>query len=217
MVVLACRRRRHKSEIPSMAVLRLPAGMVPVVLCAALAGCSGGDPDAPQRVPTNVFDDHRDAGEFWMVWVHGNETRRMVSGSIDSQAMCSVAFSHRLDPARGTLRYTSRSYDFDPQSVQVIVAFDHWERPSDCPLAYTLVADPGPEPHEQEMGRYPAVSLSVEAAGDIVVNGERASLGSALRFDYSDVEAERGSTYRYDGVFTVENLGAWPASALIVD
>ncbi len=194
-------------------MLRLPLPLTLVLVLMGLAGCanSGG----PDLVPVQVLDDHRDPGEFWMVWVHGNETRRMVAGSIDSQAMCSVAFSHRLDLARRTLHYDGRRYDFNAETVQIVVAFDHWARPSDCPLAYTLVADPGTI--VQEMGRYGTLRMTVEAGGAVVVGDERAPLGSALRFTYDDTDTEGGSTYRYEGIFTVENLGAWPSRALIAN
>ncbi len=187
--------------------------MLAVLLGLLLAGCAS-EP-GPTTVARPVADDQRDAGEFWMVWVHGNETWRQTSQGMSAQAMCSVLFSHRLDPARATVRYDGGRYDFEPEAVGVVVAFDHWERPSHCPLAYELHADPGTL--SQPMGRYGTLDLQVHDDGDLLVNDEPVALGSAARYTYQGTAQQHGETYRYEGTFVVENLGAWPSRSLMAD
>ncbi len=147
-----------------------------------------------------------------MVWVHGNETRERVSGPEGALAMCSIAFDHDIDRAARVLRYSAHTHKIDPKTVEWVVAFDHWERWSSCPAAYTLHFNE--DPTIQRMGREGELKIEVRGDGTLIVKEQVVPLGQRARFTYEATDRDGATTWRILGDYVVENLGAWPKSGL---
>lgn len=175
-----------------------------ITLAVLAAGCADTiDRQAPtiEGEPTGQT---RGAGEYWMVWIHGNETLDPTPTYV-----CSVAFDHRIQVANRTLTYENFTYDFDPSEVRAMVAVDHWEEGSSCPRTYTLA--PGHGPTELNMSRYGTLTLEISQDGTVDL-GEDVEIqpGQSARYTYTATDEGADVT----GSFVVEALGAWPQDRL---
>lgn len=178
------------------------------LLLVPMVGCASGSQLNVEVVSTDRSVEQRDPGEMWVAWLHGNETREAVSGE-PSHGVCDVAFSHRLDLTNRTLTYDGGRYDsFEPNGTWGVLATDHWDEATFCPIAYGL----HPEPDDGvsiDLG--PAGNLTVVLLEDgrLTVQGRVVEQGQAARVTYAYTDDSDGVTYRHEGSLTVEMLGAW--------
>lgn len=181
-----------------------------LVISLALAGCledTGSGPEGPTVVgePTG---EHRGQGEMWVVWIHGNQTL-----SPDPGYACDVAFDHQVLPDSQRILYEDSTYSFEPSTVEQIVATDLWERPTSCPIAYTLQwegdqATPG-------MGAWGNLTLAWQEDGAILLDGQtRVAPGQTAIYTYQTSQERDGEPRMIEGTFRVEHLGAWPQDGL---
>lgn len=189
---------------------RLWAGLA--LLLAAIAGCTGPSDDGIEReihtLANDVTDTSRSQDEYWMVWIHGNETDER-----KNQAVCSrLPPDYRIDRANESVVYENRSYDFEPANVTTLLAFDHEDRSSQCAEAEHLVANPQ-DAHPQAMGEYGTLSLTVREDGTVLVDGKQVSLGETAEVTYEGTPPDPDKLH-VDGRFLVENLGAWDQQRL---
>lgn len=190
------------------------ARLVPVLVASLiLAGCSvaplGEGPERSVELePVDVPDTDRDGDELWMVWVRSNET---VEGR--NQPVCArTSPSYELLHANQSVRYDPARYDFEPDEVEVLLAFRHEDRSSSCPEAYRLVANPDRSDGE-DLGGYGTLEVTVDPDGSLAADGHEVGLGQAARFTYEGAPADANEG-RVDGAFRVVNLGAWDREAL---
>lgn len=177
---------------------------LPLALAAglALAGCLS--PASRTVTPEDGVpaDDTRGEDELWVVWVHGREWKDR--GALDSRAVCSIVFDHELNASAKTLRLGERYADW--AGARIAIAFDQFDD-GDCPLAYEVHFDKTRV--AQAMGQAGTVAIDVFDAN-----------GTALLDGATWIRAGQRVTVSYDardgwrGEYTVENLGAWPRSAL---
>lgn len=186
--------------------------LLTLVTALLLAGCLEAGTPTPgsttaeiRLIPTDPGDRSRDAGQYWMVWVHGNETPHGAPS-----VGCMRPPDHDLDTANRRLTYNPDEYALDPTRVRVIVAFDHY-RPDGCVAAYRLVIDPL-GPFTQDLGGHGGLTLEVRADGTLVADGQTIPLGQAAEFRYSRPDPADG--IETTGAFRVENLGAWDQARL---
>lgn len=177
-----------------------PALALALALAPALAGCLS--PSTRVVTPEGGFpaDLDRGADEYWMVWVHGNETKDR--GPFDARAMCSIVFDHEVDPETKALRLGERYADWS--GVQVVVAFDHFDD-GDCPLAYEAHLDE--TRIVQEMGAAGRLTVEVHVNGTARIDGATwVEAGRRVSVGYEASETR--------GEYVVEALGAWPRSGI---
>lgn len=138
--------------------------------------------------------------DYWLVWVHGEESHDY--GPLEGRVVCSIAFDHELDHANKTLTRANDSVPAD--EVRMAIVADHWQKESDCPLAYTVVFN---EPKATfRLGAGGEVTVELLENGTLVVDGAYVPFGAQSSASY---EKERDS-----GSFTVENLGGWPRAGI---
>jgi hypothetical protein len=179
------------------------------LLVVLLAGClSGGMADFVLE-PTARPDRTPSASEYAFIWVHGSETWEQ-QGNERALAVCDVAFDHSVDERGRRITYLAEEYEFDRQKLPFLVAFDVWERPSDCPVAYELSTDPN---MTRKIGRYGELQLSIGKS--VTANGKTIPPGQRGAFDYHTFVNEHGATYEVTGTFYVEPMGPWPRSGLV--
>lgn len=194
--------------------MRARLGVV-VVVSLLLAGCAGtpgveGDGYEISIVDTDREVETRGSDELWVTWLRGNETRTAVEGE-PSHGVCDVAFSHRLDPANRTLTFDGERYpSLDPSETWGLLATDHWDEATFCPIAYGLHPDPA-DGVEIGLGQAGTVILALHEDGRLTVEERTVEQGQAARVTYTYESTEDGTVYRHEGSFTVEVLGAWPA------
>lgn len=154
--------------------------LAPLVLCVLAAGCSG---DAGHALAD---------GEFWMVWVHGEEPRGCPTCSVPE---CDLRFDHGVDPAARVFHHLNESAPRDPW---LVLAYDVMTA-GGCPVAYRHAFDVG-----EDAQRIRDATLHVEASrdGTLLVDGERVEVGGSRRVAWT---AEGGPAEA-----RVEHLGAWP-------
>lgn len=174
-------------------------------------GANGGSTsdaanDSMTLVATAPSDTRRDADEYWMIYVHGNETR----GGPDV-ACAAAPPTYEIDTSQRSLSYDPETYPIDVQVVRVAVAFDH-RQPSSCRAAYGLDLNPAGTA-EKSMGGFGTLRIEILDDGKLIVQGDRElPLGKALDVSYDRRNPEDGLPSK--GSFRVENLGAWPQSGL---
>ncbi len=147
-------------------------------------------------------------GEYWIVWVEGEQ-------HLDppAQYICSVAYDHDIDVANRTLEYSNHTYDIDPANVTYVVAFDVWEPSSSCPTAYRL--HPGLQPLSQAMGAFGNLTLEPAANGSIMLEpGTWLHPGQQASYTYEATKRMDGDAHEATGWFNVTHLGAWPQAGL---
>lgn len=190
-----------------------PAGMrglwiVLVVLLASTTGCLSGSTIDVEIVSTDREPEQRAEDEILIARLHGNETREAVEGE-PSHGVCDVAFSHRLDVANRTLTYDGGRYEaLDPNQTWGLLATEHWDEATFCPIAYALHTEPD-EGVEVALGEAENVTVALHEDGRLVVQGRTVEQGEAARVTYSYESSQDGTVYRHEGAFTVEVLGAW--------
>lgn len=154
-----------------------------VLGATALAGCHAPD---------------HGAETFWMVRVEGELVVPEESG------VCDVMFSHRVNETARTVEGNPTMYDEMPTKPRVILAADAWQKPSDCPLWYTLWFDR--TEFTLEAGTSGDWTLVIdETDGSVQIDNKHVAVGGELRLDYQ--AADGGA-----GFYVIRPLGAWPAS-----
>lgn len=176
-----------------------------------LAGCIPGD-DGPlgdrldrsiEVVDRGSRDAERGSGEYWMVWIRGNET-----DTRSPRVACA-----RVPPSFGIVHhnrsvwYRPPATDIDPDEAEVLVAFDHEDRSSGCPEVERLVADPS-DGYTVEMGTWGELSITVHPDGTLDAAGRSVPVGRALVASYEGYPTEMGRP-QVEGGFVAEVLGAW--------
>lgn len=183
------------------------------VLLAPMAGCMSGSQISVEIVSTDRSEEQRDASETWVAWLHGNETRGAVSGE-PSHGVCDVAFSHRLDLTNRTLTYDGGRYEsFEPNGTWGLLATDHWDEATSCPIAYGL----HPEPDDGvsiDLGPAGNLTVALSEDGRLTVHDRTVEQSQAARVTYGYTDEAEGATYRHEGLLTVEVLGAWASEDL---
>jgi hypothetical protein len=174
------------------------AALVALLLMLVLAGCAMKTRVSMDHEPSGIPAQTRGDDEFWMVWVHGDETRPC-SGVVCSRVSCSIVFDHSVDPAARAFRHANESA---PEAPRTLLAFDVFDE-GGCPVAYKHGFDLA-KAHEP-MGAT-SVDIVIHEDGSLVVNGENTPIGQRSRFTY-DTGEERGE-------FVVENLGAWTVGGI---
>ncbi|MDX1611003.1 MAG: hypothetical protein R3185_01455 [Candidatus Thermoplasmatota archaeon] len=176
-----------------------------LVACLLLTGCAStpqpptnGEEPGETRTVTPPGE-----GQYWMIWVRGNETQ-----DPPPQYMCSIAYDHDVDRGEKTLYYEERAYEIDTGALAWVVAFDVWERDSSCPAAYTLHTNATPV--RQAIGHGPELDLFLHENGTLEVDGETwLPPGEPATFTYeTEASADRGRI-QVNGTYVVEHLGAW--------
>lgn len=193
---------------------RLAVALV-LVTIAVVAGCLGSDgsDDWLERDVQIVDgaaspDATRAEDEYWMVWVRGNETDER-----EPQAVCDrLPQNYRLSPGNETVVYDNRSYDFAPEEVTVLIAFDHEDRSSQCAEVERLVADPR-EGYVVTMGEYGDLSITVREDGTLLLGERAVLLGEAAKVTYEGTPPDPERVH-VEGSFRAEVLGAWPQQSL---
>ena len=178
--------------------------------CLLLAGCTNtpeGQGQGPGGAPEGQVAGPGE-GTFWMVWVHGRETHDPPPGYA-----CDIALDHAVDPEAQALGYEESRYSFDPDSLAWVVAFDHFEAESGCPLAYTLHVNATAA--RERLGEGPMLALFVHANGTLQVSeGAWLPPGGNATFTYHGETVRDGEQVAVEGTYTVEHLGPWPTEAL---
>lgn len=178
-----------------------------VVAALVLAvGCTM-DPSTPRNDTASEEDG---PSEVWVVHVRGNETHEPPPGEA-----CDYDFDHRVDPSQPRLVYANETYDLSQAAL--VIAFDHFEHGSSCPLAYELYT--GFEETTVEMGRFGNLTLTPREDGSLAVQaggGETELVpGDQRSYTYNDTYEDRnGHEVEVSGRFVVDHLGRWPSSAL---
>lgn len=169
-------------------------------------GCLSGegwigtvDERSLEVVPAEPDDRERSQHEFWMVWVHGNQTH-----GDPPKHVCTWAPIHDVRPASNSIWIAEEALDVEPGEIRVLVAFDHMDHTTGCPAAHAIHANPNGTVTE-EMGGYGELAVSVDEDGTVTADGVRAELGEAVQGTYETRED-------LEGTFRVENLGAWHVS-----
>lgn len=177
---------------------------VVLLLLLALGGCLAPSERTVTSEDGLPVDTDRAEDEYWLVWVHGRESRDRDPG--EPVVMCSIAFDHAIDVAAKQLTL-DRRYEI-PENVTRVVAFDHFGD-GDCPIAYVTLL--GAANVSQEMGEGGGtLRLEVLDDGGARVDGENVvAAGSRLKIGYEGRDGLRGE-------IVVEPLGAWPRAGLRV-
>lgn len=187
----------------------MPRSFVVLALLALslASGCLRPAANATAALATTApSDTQRDAGEYWMIFVRGNETR---SGPEIACAMAPPTYE--IDMSQRSLSYDPETYPIDARFVRVVVAFDH-RQPSGCRAAYGAEFNPSGAA-ETSMGGFGTLRIDVMDNGRISVQGDREiPLGKALDVSYDQKNPKDGVPSK--GSFRVENLGAWPQSGI---
>lgn len=171
---------------------------------AAAAGCLGVGGGAEverslETVPADPSDEDRSEREFWMVWIHGNQTREA-----GNPPVCTWARTHEVKPASASVWIAEEALDVEPEELRVLVAFDHMDHSTGCPAAHAIHANPNGTVTE-EMGGYGELAVSVDEDGTVTADGVEAELGEAVQGTYETSEG-------LEGTFRAENMGAWHVS-----
>lgn len=146
-------------------------------------------------------DTERGRDEYWMVWVHGRETKER--GPFDARAFCSIVFDHDVNTTRRELRLGDGYADW--AGVQVVLAFDVFDD-GDCPIAYEVHLDKTRV--VQAMGAAGNSTFEVHANGSARIDGDTwVRAGQRVRVDHEGADGA-------SGWFTVEALGAWPRGGI---
>lgn len=178
------------------------------LLLVPVAGCASGSQVNVEVVSTDRSVEERATDEMWVAWLRGNETREAVSGE-PSHGVCDVAFSHRLDLTNRTLTYDGGRYQsFEPNGTWGLLAADHWDEATFCPIAYEL----HPEPDDGvsiDLGPAGNLTVALLEDGRLTVQGRTVEQGQAAHVTYQYTEETDGATDRHEGSLTVEVLGAW--------
>lgn len=147
-------------------------------------------------------------GTYRLAWVHGDE-------QVDPphSGACDVRFNHRVLPAERSIEYLDDIYDFDPANVSRMIAFDVWEHPADCPVAYRL--NPNAVNVSAELGGYGTLELSFEANDTLNVDDERwLAPGENVSLSYNTSTQADGTPQWRNGTITVAYVDDWPRSGL---
>lgn len=197
-------------------------GWIPLLVAAVLlAGCAAGPGGVVDGFEVKVVDTDREPetradDELWVAWLNGNETRTAVEGE-PSHAVCDVIFDHRIDPDNRTLAYAEERYPgFEPAESWGLVATDHWDEATQCPIANALHPDPSGGV-QVDLGAAGTLDVVLGPAGTLTVAGEEVAQGEAARVTYTYESTEEDTVYRHEGQLTVEVLGAWPAENVTVE
>lgn len=180
----------------------LPNWAIAVLAVTTLAGCTSGPapPDAGSGEPST----------YELVRVEGNETHEPPPGYV-----CDVAFDHSIVEDQERLLYNEATYNLtDPAFV---IAFDHFDESTDCPLVYRL--ETGFQAVTVEMGRFGNLTLVPRETGSVVVNAGSAEhelrTGGQHTEVYNDTyENDEGQQVNVTGRFVVDHLGTWPTEGL---
>lgn len=181
-----------------------------VLVLTAIAGCLDGPTRSGSDVSGQPDEADRGPEAFWFVWLQGNETH-----DPPPRHMCSIVFDHEVRPGTRELVYSDRTYNLtDPPFV---IAFDHFQQGSDCPLAYRLHL--GFNETTVELGRYGEMTFTPRKDGSLVLQAgsmeQELVPGRSATFTYSDRYASsRGGYVDANGTLTVDHRGVWPASGL---
>lgn len=197
--------------------MRVPSRWTVLALVAALAGagCTTGPGPGATGLEVEVVDTDRPAetredGEVWVAWLYGNETRTAVEGE-PSHAVCDVAFDHRIDPANRTIVYEEERYPgFEPVDAWGVLATDHWDEATQCPISYALHPDPSAGV-DVDLGPPGTLTIVLGPGGGLTVDGRQVSQGEAAVATYTYESTDEGTLYRHEGQLTVQVLGSWAA------
>jgi hypothetical protein len=172
------------------------------------AGCLDGFQPGEHSTGEEPVSGPPDQAKYWFVWVQGQERH-----DPDPGFSCDYDFNHSIDENRTIVRYEEREYDIDPDSVGFLIAFDHFESPTGCPITYGVrVAVPVVR---EAMGRFGPLELRVHENGTVIANGESViGPGETATFAYEDAYAEASQSVLVNGEITIRHYGAWPRSGL---
>lgn len=147
-------------------------------------------------------------GTYRLAWIYGEE-------QVDPPppGVCDVRFDHGIDVANRTLVYRADGYGFDPANVSRMIAFDVWERPSQCPAAYRLA--PNVDNATGSFGDHGSFEVSFAANGTVNVDGQRwLGPGETTTITYSRQVEQEGRERWRNGTIHVERFAGWPRSEL---
>ncbi len=191
---------------------RIGVVLVASLLLAGCAGTPGGDGDGYEIsiVDTDREVETRGSDELWVAWLRGNETRTAVEGE-PAYGVCDVAFDHGIDAGNRTLVYEADRYPrFEPGEAWGVLATDHWDAATQCPISYALFPEPSAGV-AVDLGPPGNLTVALAEDGALTVDGRTIAQGEAARVTYTYESTEDSTVYRHEGSFTVEVLGAWPA------
>lgn len=177
------------------------------ILAMMVAGCASSDGAAPIQVSLaseGDADTLREAGEFWMVWVEGRED---VPHPSDAMGMCSIAFSHQVEPSSRSIRH-ERNQSWQPNEVALLIATDLFERGSDCPQDYALTANQPSKAIVTDAWGQAGLEVSM-GDGSVLFRGHHIAPGEVATFV--------GGADRANAVMRVHAFGAWPQAGLHTD
>jgi hypothetical protein len=190
------------------------AALAAVLAVGGLAGCLSG-PGGQSPISVDVVDADRAVGErgddeLWIVWLHGNETREVIEGD-PARAVCDVVLSHAVHPGEERITYSNASHpDLEPGEAWGLLATNHRDSWSQCPVAYELVPDPAST--RVDLGEPGELAMTVDPeTADLTVNGRGVAPGEAAHVTYAYESQVTEGRFAHEGELRVEVLGAWPA------
>lgn len=196
--------------------------MVLLLLLPGLAGCFDADsPPLTGGAPFNVtvVDRDRPADSqafqtYWMVLVHGLETR-----DPGYSVACDAPFVFTLDRDARTFEYRPTADGWIHAGRLDALVVWSMRRPNDCSLerGYTdldlLRSSEAARKVREELA---PVQVEVMRNGTLRVQGDVwVPLGHAAQLSYNLTgETSRGQRAVFNGTFLVENLGRWPIDGI---
>ncbi len=182
--------------------------IIAALLATGLAGCT--DPDAvPGEVAGTPSGATRGPGEYWFVWITGDERRDPPPGSV-----CNVAWSHGVDEAMKAIEYYAGpdTWNHVEAKPTTVIASTVWDA-SDCPLSYQVTSDDRIEIPSKALG---TITIQMSNYGGVRVGDTQLQPGQQITLEGSrEVDDDHDGPVTYTAEILVRVLGPWPHDRLV--
>ncbi len=184
---------------------RTRVGMVGLLMVAVfIAGCLTPPPEDRALGPIVLGTPSGQTlgtGEFWMVWVQGEERE-----DPGPNYNCDYPRDHRVYPEEKRLEYNR--YEVDLEEVRSVIAFDLEKPPTACPVVHDLVTGFGGV--NKELGMYGELHLIPQPDGKVLLDAETwLHPGQDAFYLYTGEYEDNRGEVDLIGEIKVRHLGAW--------
>jgi hypothetical protein len=215
--------------------MRLLASLLAILLALLTSGCFGPaavTESAPRGVGTSgpiyfetgLANESLERGDYWLVLIKGSERvepRGEGANATVHKGSCDELWEYRLDRDKRVLT-VSQEPTVDGYTILVLVdfkgaQFDSKSIHTGCPTASGLYAFRGKGDLGRIVGHYGVLKVQAFRDGTLGLMEQYVlPMGIGARVEYTRTDAVGNHTYWVHGSWSVENLGAWASSDIVI-